>query len=99
MGVIYMFTNLINLKRYVGKWSGDIMKRYRDHINGRGSIPLKRAIDKYGIHHFSFDILHENIPHEFLSYLETQEIAKYNCNASRSGGHGYNLTDGGDGML
>ena len=97
MGCIYMWTNLINMKRYIGKCKTDAKKRYRAHINGHGNKPLKQAIDKYGIEHFSFDILHKNIPHELLNDYEMEAIAQYNTNTNHPGGWGYNLTHGGDG--
>ena len=96
MGCIYMWTNQINQKRYVGKCSDNVKKRYYAHINGCGNRLLKEDIDKFGIEKFTFEVLHENVPHALLNDYEIQAIAEYNCNSKNENGWGYNLTDGGD---
>ncbi|MDD9975904.1 MAG: GIY-YIG nuclease family protein [Candidatus Poribacteria bacterium] len=93
MGCIYMWTNQVNKKRYIGKCHGDVAIRYKDHIRGKGSVLLKRAIDKYGIANFSFDILHDSILDKFLDNYEIGAIRKYNTVSP----NGYNLTYGGEG--
>ena len=100
MGWIYIVFNLINHKAYIGKWSKKrIEKRRNDYKNMNShNEHLNRAVRKYGWENFIFDTLHENVPHEMLSCLERQEIARFDCNKS-AGGWGYNCTDGGDGIL
>ena len=100
MGCIYIIINLLNWKIYIGKWEGkNVKNRWDQHKRGnRSNQHLYRSIEKYGIAHFYFGVLHENVPKEFLGDLEKQEIARYNCNSCR-GGWGYNLTDGGDGVF
>lgn len=93
MGCIYIFRNLYNNKCYIGKCHGDVAIRYKDHIRGKGSVLLKRAIDKYGISNFSFHILHDSILDKFLDNYEIEAIRKYNTVSP----NGYNLTHGGDG--
>lgn len=95
MGSIYMWTNRVNSKRYIGKCHRDVIKRRRDHIRGKGSKLLKRAIDKYGIDNFDFEILHDGILDDFLSGYEIEAIRKYKSKVP----NGYNLTDGGEGLL
>jgi group I intron endonuclease len=60
-GCIYLFTNTVNLKRYVGQHCNpDPIKRYRAHINDtkNGSqFPIHNAIRKYGIKSFTFEVL------------------------------------------
>ena len=94
MGSIYKITNTVNGKSYIGKTTRDAVKtRIRDHLRGKGSQPVKDAIEKYGQDAFTYEILHDGIIPEFLDDLEKEVIAKFNTVAP----HGYNLTEGGDG--
>ena len=57
---IYLITNKINGKQYVGQ-SGNINRRFLEHsYKGKESrIPLDVAIKKYGKDNFKFEILEE----------------------------------------
>lgn len=62
---IYKITNLTNNKVYIGQ-SINILKRFRDHkqiaFDKRShcyDYPLYRAIRKYGIENFKFEIIEE----------------------------------------
>lgn len=61
---IYKITNKINAKWYIGQ-SNDIERRWREHKNcginksKNTEYPLYRAIRKYGIDNFEFEILEE----------------------------------------
>lgn len=88
---IYLITNNINNKHYVGQ-SVNIERRWYEHritarskANVRHLYPLYRAIDKYGIDNFSFEILEVVPKHSELNTLENKYIAKYNSIAN-----GYN---------
>ena len=63
MAYIYIITNIINNKQYVGKTSKDIQRRFNEHISkskDENNIqPLYRAIRKYGIENFSLELLEE----------------------------------------
>lgn len=92
---IYKITNLINDKSYIGQ-SIDIERRFKMHkrtaFNKNSSsyhYPLYRAIRKYGIDKFSFDILEECLMEE-LDNKEIDYIEHYNTYYS-----GYNLDKGG----
>ena len=89
---IYKITNLLNQKCYIGQ-SRDIKRRWnfhkaevrRNHID----TYLYRAMKKYGIKNFSFEIIELCNPEE-LNEKEIFWIKKYN-----SFKNGYNCTTGG----
>ena len=94
---IYKITNLINGKSYIGQ-SVNIQKRFNAHRsaafnpnNKNYDFPLYKAIRKYGIENFKFEVLEECDRSE-LDNKETFYIAKYQTH----GKNGYNQDDGGD---
>lgn len=98
MGYIYLITNLINNKKYVGKTTQDIEKRWKKHINDSKREkceirPLYRAIRKYGKDNFKIEEL-EKCNTEVLSDREQYWINKLNTYID-----GYNATLGGDGKI
>ena len=94
MGSIYMITNTVNGKAYIGKAMHDAKKnRIQKHFSGNGSQLVKQAVDKYGKDVFVIEILHDGIIPELLDSYEIEAIAKYNTVAP----NGYNLTTGGSG--
>ena len=77
---IYMITNTIDNKRYIGK-SIDLKRRLRKHKyylanETHHNIHLQRAYNKYGLEYFKFDIL-EYCTEKELDYLEMFYIEKY----------------------
>lgn len=54
---IYKITNLINNHIYIGQ-SVDIKRRFREHKGG-GILVVDKAIKKYGVENFSFEVLEE----------------------------------------
>ena len=94
---IYLITNKINGKKYVGQ-SVDIERRFRDHVNrafnsssNEFDSPLHRAFRKYGIDNFSFTVLAE-CDKEKLNSLEKEYIQRYNTLQEDAG---YNIDAGG----
>lgn len=94
---IYKITNQINRKVYIGQ-SKYIEKRWNKHkstaFNSNDhnyNCHLYRAIRKYGIENFSFEILEECL----VSELNDKE--RYYIKLYDSFFNGYNLTFGGDG--
>lgn len=100
---VYMIKNNLNGKCYIGQ-SIKLRSRLKDHMrnakNGKLDLPIYRAINKYGFHNFTVDILESFIPDpnisnleliQILDKLEIEYIEKYNAYTK-----GYNCTKGGD---
>lgn len=89
---IYKIENLVNHKIYIGQ-SRNIKDRWRAHRTRyqKEDGPLYRAIRKYGLENFSFEIL-EECSIEQLNDREKYWI-KYYDSFNRE--KGYNLTEGG----
>lgn len=100
---IYIFKNNINGKCYVGQ-SVNLRSRLKHHMSNlrakRYDLPLYRALEKYGVHNFTFDILESferdpNMPTEelikLLDDMEIKYIEEYEAYTK-----GYNCTKGGD---
>ncbi len=96
-GYIYLVTNLIDGKKYVGL-SQNIQKRWGEHRSAakRGSpYPLHRAMRKYGVSSFAVKCLETvTTNREDLCKAEIRQIAAHDCLAPK----GYNLTTGGEGV-
>jgi group I intron endonuclease len=86
---VYLTTNLINNKKYIGKHIGDI----NDNYLGSGVL-LKRAIKKYGKENFKKDILCICNNEEELNNKECFYIKLYNA---VNNPNYYNIADGGQG--
>ena len=97
MGYIYLRTNKVNGKQYVGQVIEKRFKKRQQSWNDlkhpyAGTL-INRARAKYGLEAFGFEILKECSDDE-LDYWEMYYIEKLNTKAP----NGYNLTDGGGGM-
>ena len=90
---IYLITNLLNLKQYVGVTKFSLEERFLQHTK-RGFF-LTEAIQKYGEQKFSIELIKEVKTPEQAYELEIFYIKEYNTKAP----NGYNLTDGGDGIF
>lgn len=90
---VYVHTNKINGKKYVGVTSLKPEDRWR---NGNGYVRNKhfyRAIKKYGWNEgFIHEIIAENLSEENAYQMEIELIAQYNC----MNPNGYNATSGGE---
>lgn len=93
LGIIYVATNKINGKQYVGQTQYPINKRLKEHIKdakrSKNSV-FHKAIIKYGIGAFIIEV-HE-FPLNQLNEKEQEFIRKLKSNIN-----GYNLTEGGGG--
>ena len=106
MAYIYSITNTINDKKYIGKTSqSNPYDRWKQHLqlakslnnlqenNSALSMPILRAISKYGADNFKFRVL-EECSDDKVNERETFWIEKYNT----ADGIGYNCTYGGEGV-
>ena len=94
---IYKITNLINNKVYIGQ-SVEIERRWQKHKNyyknkENHKYKIYRAMYKYGIENFSFEIIEICQPKQ-LNERQIYWISYYN-----SLQNGYNMTSGGDGII
>ena len=89
---IYLITNKVNGKQYVGQ-SADIEGRWKKHIRDINNYDcvIYRALRKYGIENFSFEVLEECD----VDKLDEREI--YWINELDTYKNGYNMTLGGGG--
>lgn len=89
-GVVYLITNTINNKKYIGITTRNISDRFKEHCKANSYIG--RAIRKYGENNFSIEVLDIAHSKEELFDLEVKYISNYNSYRD-----GYNQTIGGDG--
>jgi group I intron endonuclease len=98
MTALYLLTNIVNGKRYVGV-SVDPPARWRQHkwaaLRAGAKSALYNAIRKYGAESFKLSILEWCDSRERASDLEKRWIRV--CDSRVTGGHGYNISEGGDG--
>lgn len=89
-GFIYITTNMINGKRYIGQ------KMFREKWKGYlgSGIHLKRAIKKYGRENFVRNIVEIAYSKEDLDRLEKEWINNYNAVENDDF---YNIAEGGEG--
>ena len=89
---IYIITNLINGKMYIGQ-TVEPRKRWSKHCSNKRQV-IDKAIDKYSKECFSFEIIEEcNL--KKVDSREKYWIKKYNTFKGR----GYNLTIGGESLI
>lgn len=98
---IYKITNKVNGKIYIGQ-SVNILDRWNHHKSccnnekcHEYNSPFYRALRKYGVDNFNFDII-EECPVEELDDKEIIYIQKYNSFIHIGDSNGYNNTIGGN---
>ena len=92
MGYIYLITNTINNKQYVGQTKrADVEERWRQHRSNKTVGPyLKSAYEKYGYDNFKYQIICICFDEDCDKY-EEEYIKKFNTLSPS----GYNLKGGG----
>ena len=93
MGYVYIITNTVNGKSYIGiSIHEPTQGRIKDHLSGKGNRLIANAVKKYGNQDaFTYEILEANVFDELLPDLEVAYIAQFNTLSP----HGYNLDSGG----
>ena len=90
---VYILTNNLDGKKYVGLTSQKPEKRW-NHGNGyRQTTHIGRAIKKYGWNNFTHEVLYENLSSEDAQKIEVELIKKYNTLNPK---YGYNMQPGGN---
>lgn len=87
-GYIYLVSNLINSKIYVGQHKSAV---FDSTYLGSGK-QIKNAIKKYGKENFKVDLIEEASNPEDLNNLEIQYVALYKATDPNIG---YNMSAGG----
>ena len=98
---VYMHTNLINNKVYIGITSRDPEKRWGKNGNEyttKNHPAFGYAIEKYGWNNFSHDILFDGLSKQDACQKEIELIKEYksNCTRYKNPSFGYNMSDGGE---
>ena len=91
-GYIYITTNLIDNKKYIGK---RVDTKFREWYLGSG-IYLRNAVNKYGKENFKVEKICEADNLEILDKLEIEYIKKYDAVNSNEF---YNIHPGGTGFM
>lgn len=99
MNDVYLITDTINHKFYVGVTCQGYLHRYRDHINSAkngSAVLLHEAMRKYGYNNFKVELLESNVPDSKIASRERYYIRKYHSYYLDD--CGYNMTHGGCGV-
>mgnify|MGYP002580750181 FL=1 len=98
MNYIYLITNKINGKQYIGQTIRTIEERWKGHISAskhqKDNNYFHNAIQKYGESSFEISLLEEVKDASLLDEKEQYYISKYNTYFP----NGYNTTIGGGGV-
>lgn len=92
--IIYLYTNKINNKKYVGQVNGktkNLNNRHKRHM--RDNLIIDIALRKYGEDNFSLEIIHFGETLEELNYFEEYYIKYFDTLAKNN--KGYNVSTGG----
>lgn len=99
---IYIYTNKINGHQYVGQ-TNNLQKRFNGHKSDSYNknshsydYPLHRAIRKYGLENFTFEVLESGLTQDQANKRESYWIEQKQTHISQGG---YNITKGGDSHL
>lgn len=98
MGSVYLVRCEVNGKGYVGKTANGIdVRRYEHEYRAKkgSKLPFHRALCKYGFENFEWIVIFESEDESELNELEIISIKSMKTKAP----NGYNLTDGGEGMV
>ena len=90
--LVYLITNLVNSKRYVGATTRTLRQRFQEHVRGsrreRCRQVIQCAIKKHGVENFTIIKLQDCETLEELERLETFWIRELHTLVEQ---HGYNI--------
>ena len=89
---VYLITNTVNGKRYVGQTTGTLAQRFWAHAHRNNCRYLYNAIQKHGKENFSIEVLFDVPTKELANEFEIEYIDKYRTLFP----NGYNISPGGD---
>jgi group I intron endonuclease len=92
VGTIYVITNGVNGKKYIGQTWYTIKYRFKCHVRQKKCVKLARAINKYGSDNFSIQAIATANNQIDLDTLECKYIKDFDTVSC-----GYNCTSGGFG--
>ena len=94
---VYVHTNKINNKKYVGQTCQKPESRWGNQGCGyKGCLLFERAIQKYGWDNFEHEIVYDGLTQDEANYYEEMLIEQYHTTDSD---FGYNIRSGGSHML
>jgi len=88
---VYLITNTINGKRYVGQTTQTLEERWSQHCASGGCCALNSEIKKHGAENFIIEAICEPPAEELMDEFEKEYIIRYNTLVP----NGYNLMTGG----
>ena len=93
MGLIYVYTNIVNGKQYIGKTVRRMNQRHNEHIYDSKNIKYRsifhNALNKYGTENFELECM--EVQDNLIDVWEVDLIKRWNTKKP----HGYNINDGG----
>lgn len=92
--IVYIHTNTINNKKYIGITCQKENQRFRNGKGYKSSKHFNSAIHKYGWDKFTTEIIHSKLTEKEAKELEIKLIEEFN---TRNPNYGYNITPGGEG--
>lgn len=92
---VYIHTNLVNGKKYVGITSCKPEVRWKKGYGYSEKLPIGRAFRKYGWDAFSHEIVYEGLTELEAKEIEIRLISELNTQDPK---FGYNICSGGDGV-
>lgn len=90
-GSIYLITNKITNKQYIGQTTMSIEFRFKTHCNGKPKQVISHSIRKYGRENFTVQEIYLSFSKEDLDRAEQALIIQYNSMVP----NGYNIEAGG----
>ena len=91
--VVYIHTNKVNNKKYIGITSREPSQRWGTDGKGYKGQRFFNAIQKYGWANFEHVVLFDNLTELQAKNMETELIIKYKTTNEK---FGYNMTFGGE---